>query len=148
MIYKPLAKDKHITISTRLLFVFLVLACNPALANLWMPYWYDEELTNYYDPIWVKKNGNLVEFEVLTDLLAVQTTADYKQYLSYISVLEYDCIAETYTRKSVSNWSKPFAGGEQVGEMIGGFSQDIKILPRTMASELFAIICGRRLVQP
>jgi hypothetical protein len=67
--------------------------------------------------------------------------------LSFTSVIEYDRDAETYTRVSVQNWSKSRATGDQVGEVVGGFTENEKILPRTMSSALFAIICGRRIVQ-
>ncbi len=83
----------------------------------------------------------------MRDLLAVQITAAGKECLSFASVIEYDCDAETYTRKSVQNWSKSRATGDQVGEIIGGFTENEKILPRTMSSTLVAIICGRRIFQ-
>ena len=131
----------------KLLFVVLMSSLAPAKANLWVPYWYDEEVISHYDPIWIRKNGNKVVVEVMRDLFAVQTTAAGKEYFSFTSVIEYDCDAETYTRKSVQSWSKSMATGDQVGEIIGGFTENEKILPRTMSSTLFAIICGRRIVQ-
>jgi hypothetical protein len=147
IICKPPKLRKRIAIVRKMLFVVLMVSFSPSSANLWVPYWYDDEVVSHYDLIWIRTDGNKVSVEVMKDLFAVQTTAAGKQYLSFTSVIEYDCGAETYTRKSVQNWSKSRATGDQVGEIVGGFVENEKILPRTMASELFAVICGRRIVQ-
>jgi hypothetical protein len=82
-----------LVIFRKMLLIVLMFSLAPAKANLWVPYWYDDEVISQYDPIRIKKDGNKVVVEVIRDLLAVQNMAAGKQYLSLTSVIDYDCDA-------------------------------------------------------
>ncbi len=125
-----------------LLIVLLAVLSSNATAQ-WVEVGSNREQTVYADLTVVQKEGNIVQMWDLFDFRSGQVMTLGKQYLSQMSLHEYDCAANRVRMLNYSQHSEPMAEGEEMyRDVRPGAMQSI--LPGSPIELLWKIACRKQ----
>ena len=99
--------------SKAVLMVLLLVLSSNATAQ-WVEVGSNQEQTVYADLTIVPKEGNVVQMWDLFNFKSGQVMTLGKQYLSQMSLHEYDCAAKRARMLNFSQHSEPMAEGEEM----------------------------------
>jgi len=98
----------------KVLLAILLSAVSGNVAAEWVPVHYDRGAITYADPTTVRRTGNYVEIEELTDFEKTRIGRDGSRYLSSVARIEYDCDESKFRLLSLRRTSGNMDQGEVV----------------------------------
>jgi hypothetical protein len=121
----------------KLFLVCLMMLAGSAWAE-WVIYDETKEVTFYYDPATIRKDGNMRQVWALLDWRKRDKDGVMSHRLRY----EYDCKQERYRFLGISVHTEPMAGGK-VLHAEGGSNDWAEIAPETVTEKLLKIVCAK-----
>ena len=104
----------------------------------WVMYEKSDTSTYYYDPVTIRKDGNMRRVWELTDLRKRGRSGEMSRRIR----MEYDCKEERYRFLFISGHSEPMAKGEILITEGEGNVWDA-IAPGTISETIFNIVCTK-----
>lgn len=133
-VFKRVNKTKIIR---PILFCLLVMFTVPAWAE-WEEVAESDSGTSYIDPTTIRKVGTLRRFWEVFDF----KTVDVNGGMSMRRLNEYDCATRQYKILSMTEHSKPMAGGSILVTHNNTTGKWARIAPKTIAEKLLTTVCG------
>ena len=99
----------------------------------------DEELTFYFDPATIRKDGNMRRVWELQDLRKRGRHGEMSRRMR----VEYDCKQERWRYLGISGHSKPMAGGT-ILISTGEDNDWTAIPPGTIVETIFNLVCANK----
>jgi len=122
----------------KLFLVSLMMLVGSAWAE-WVMYSKNEEITFYFDPATIRKDGNMRRVWALQDYRKRDTDG----VMSRRARFEYDCKQESYRFLGISIHSEPMAGGKVL--LTGGEDNNWNaIAPSTNDEILLNLVCAHK----
>jgi hypothetical protein len=110
----------------------------------WVEFYLDTKTTFYANPDTIRKNGEIVNIWLLSDLKEAAKLNGGKSFLSMKAQIENDCEKGQYSLTSISLRSGNMGGGDEISNTKYKSSEWVAVTPGKMSEALWEFACGKK----